>query len=221
METNDEEIRNEIQSQISIKKNQLTEIEKEFDEKEAATEREIDSGFKPQISDIESKLTIEIAKIDDISKNVYEWTNRKYKMIKNIKTLDNEHKRIHNEKASALKLKLKEIGPIEDLNKKSEVEKTIEREFKPRLDEIESKLSKENAKLDEASKNAEEWKDKWNKSNNIIKDLNLDLRKLLKEKTSYLKLKLKEIKKEKAAQIKLINKELKQLNDDLRIVLIY
>ena len=218
MASKNEEIVSEINRRISIKNDQIADIEKEISRKEVAAEDEINSRYEQKMIKIKSNLSSEIAKFNDVSQKVAEWTSRKNDLNRNIKNLENELKKNNKEKESILKLKFKEIEPLGDPIKKAAVEKEIESEFNPIIARIESQLTSEKAKLDDVINETEEWTARKNYINNNLKPLEKDLKNISKEKKSALKLKLKEFKEDKKARIKAINNEIKKLNNDLKLL---
>lgn len=233
MSSEDEEIKREIQAQISIKEKQISEIEKEISIKEADDKRDLGRNFDQKIVDLESKLNSEKTKLKAISEELTEWTGKKNELTKVVDGLGNDVNKLIIEKYSTLNKKLEEVGlgeqkgiklklkkteAFEDPKKKASIEREINDEFDPKINKIKPQLNSEKLKLDNTSKKVEEVTARKNELNKNIKDLETDFKKLSKGKDSALKSIMKGYKKEKKSQIKQINKEIRRFNKELKLI---
>lgn len=210
------DLKNINKEKVSALKLKLKEIEDPS--KKNTIEREIENRYEPKIIEIKSNLSSEIAQFNEASNKLAELAARKNQISQNIKTLDSDHKRVHKDKASALKMKLQKSVDDDTSQKRVAVEKELDIELKLKINEIESKLSSEKPKFDEASEKVAELTARNNELKNNVKELEIELKNISKEKISALKLKLKEYKEEKKARIKVINNKIKKLNKDLKLL---
>ena len=122
-----------------------------------------------------------------------------------------------NQIRSQISLKEDQITRIEEDAAKKEAlaEKEVNQEYDPKIASIESNLSSEQAKLDEATSRAAEWIAKRDELNSIVKNMTKEKKMLQKEKDNTLKSKVKVITNEKKSKIKTIRSEIKPLRKQI------
>ena len=133
-----------LRSEISKKEDEITKIEEEAAKKEAASEKEVETEYDPQIKETEDKLNTEKGLLDEATEKSAEWIAKKKEKTIVVKNLEREHKTLVKDKAKALSMKLKEIAT----DKKTKI-KAINGEIKALNKEIRAlqKAAEKAAKL--------------------------------------------------------------------------
>ncbi|GAG91735.1 unnamed protein product, partial [marine sediment metagenome] len=149
---------------------------------EGIPKAKIDTKLDPQIKSIELKLSEEQKKLDEAIEKATELTLKKDDLRVNLKNLKNELKNLDKEKSKASKTGMK--GGIE--------KEQIDAKYDPQIKSIEAKLNEEQEKLNGASEKTAEWTTRKNDINEKIKALNIELKKLIKDKSKASKIGLKE-----------------------------
>jgi len=183
--------------QIEVLEREIEKIEAESSKKITSTENEVNEEFNPQIEKIESKLRTTENKLDKATAKSKEWIAKKKELNSSVKNLNKELNKLTKELS-----KIQVKTPGEEKHESPD-------NLKSNLKDPESKLNKEQKKLDEAITNEEKWTTTTKELNIDLKNLTKELNSLNKEKSRDLSLKIKDITNEKKAKIKKIKKEIK------------
>ena len=142
----------------------------------------------------------------------------RYNIIINLWMSENQMSEIQIK--SQISLKEDQITRIEEDAAKKEAlaEKEVNQEYDPKIASIESNLSSEQAKLDEATTRAAEWTAKRDELRAIVKNMTKEQKMLKSEKEKTLKTKTKTIENDKKSKINTIKKEIKPLNKQLALI---
>ena len=97
------------------------------------------------------------------------------------------------------------------IKKEAYIKNRTNKEFDPKIIEVESEIKAGQIKLDEANRKIDQWNSKKKDLQTIIKDLKKKFDNLKKEKNKYLSSQLKAINKEKDITIKALKEEIKDL----------
>jgi len=111
-----------------------------------------------------------------------------------------------------------EIEKIEEIAKQKEAyfKNRINEEFDPKISEVESKLQRQQAILDEIVKSIEELDVNKKEMISVVKNLELQYNNLKKEKEKYIIEQCKAISKEKKIKTKEIDRNIKLLEKELK-----
>ena len=114
---------------------------------------------------------------------------------------------------SQINCKQNEITKCEEttIKKEAYIKNRTNKEFDPKIIEVESEIKAGQIKLDEANRKIDQWNSKKKDLQTIIKDLKKKIDNLKKEKNKYLSSQLKAINKEKDITIKALKEEIKDL----------
>ncbi len=114
---------------------------------------------------------------------------------------------------SQINCKQNEITKCEEttIKKEAYIKNRTNKEFDPKIIEVESEIKAGQIKLDEANRKIDQWNSKKKDLQTIIKDLKKKFDNLKKENNKYLSSQLKAINKEKDITIKALKEEIKDL----------
>ena len=126
----------EIRTQISDKKDDITRVEEDAAKKEAGAEKEIESQWDAKINETKSKLDVSEVDLKEAIEEADKWVKKKSKLTVEVKSLKVQYDKYTKGKDKALKDLLISI----DKEKKSKI-KDLDKDIK--------KLEKQLEKLEE------------------------------------------------------------------------
>ncbi len=182
---------------IDSKINEITRTIEEFSKKETSSTKKIEAEYGPKIKSVSSQNDVEQRKLDEIVKNLDEWTIKKQDSSLSIKELKKEINSLEKDKSKAQK---KELG------KKGQI---IIKEFEAKIVSLNSKLDVEQGKFDEAVKETDEFSIKKKESNEVLKNFKNELNALNNAKSKTLNAEIKKHSGEKNAKVKDLEKQIK------------
>ena len=205
MDPSNDEIRREIHDQISQKNKQMEEVKEKAKNDETTAANKIENKFKPIISEIETKISIEKNNLENILKKINDLQPKKEKSNTALKLLKNKSEITKKEKKNDLNQRINEIGNDNPSIKKVSAvieEKTTKSNLNLRIEELKTKLEGERKTLDTTMKNIELLNEKKKEIANKIKDLNNKREEIDHEKKIAVKMRLKEFLENKFQMIK-------------------